>query len=412
MFQEGIFRPYDIRGEYPKEFDEDFAQLLGSVFCSYIGRGIVVVGRDSRGSSSTLSAKVIDGIVTQGGEVVDIGMVSTPLFYFSVIEKKADGGVMVTASHLGEEFAGFKLVRKGAVAVGGEAFYKETKAAFTHPQAVGGRRGRVESSDVLAAYCRRVVELSGLSVGDIRARVEIKGNEIAQREARMVLEALAIPVVDGEEADVGFQFDPDMDRIAVLGKGGKMRGDVVGGVLAAHFYAGKTVVFDPRYSRGVVEYMKRHGIHTVLSRVGHTFIKETMSKYGAEFCAEGSGHMYFKEMGYVESPHLAMLKFLALMQDTGKGPDELAHLADFWARTDEISFTIDSFEEALRAIDKAKAAYSDAHISTIDGVKIEYSDWGFLLRPSNTEPKLRLIVEAKTAPLLEKRKKEVVALLK
>lgn len=411
MFDESIFRAYDIRGEYEKDFDDDFAKKLGAVVTKHLDAKKLVVARDMRPSSDNLRKQIVEGIISTGCDVIDIGQTSTPLFYYGVISEEADGGIMVTASHLGDEFGGFKIAKRGAVTIGGDKLHEEAKVLFDGDIEEVEIKGRVSEKNLLEIYKDTIIEHSGLNKGDIETSIKLIANEMVVNEARAVTDKLSITVVENGE-DIAFEFDPDGDRLAVYNSNGeKIRGDLIGGMLAGYYYPNQKIAYDLRYSRGVIEYMESKGIEPIPSRIGHTLIKAVMRENEIEFCGEQSGHMFFKEMGYVEVSILAMLKILNVIKKMGKSIDELSQSISTWHTTEEINFSLETRDEALEKIEKAKSQYYDAEINDTDGVRVEYSDWGFLLRASNTEAKLRLIIDAKTGELVEEKKAELLELL-
>lgn len=409
MHKKEIFKAYDIRGEYGKDFDSEFAKDLGRVCVEYFKAKKVVIARDARETSTGIAKETISGAVSAGAEVVDIGVCSTPLFYFSVIKEKANCGIMITASHLGEEFNGFKITGEKAVAIGGEEFLQKAESLFGVKREE--KKGEAESKSFLNEYIEESIKLAQIKTGDIKIPMKISGNEIIINEIGAIVEKLNLNLVKSGE-EVLFEFDPDGDRIMVINKNGrKVRGDLIGGLLAGEYFEGKKVVYDLRYSRGVLEYLSRKKITALPSRVGHALIKAVMRKENADFCGEQSGHMYFKEAGSVESSMLAMLLVLKTLQGSGKSVDELVKEVSSWHTTEEINFELDSREKIKEILENIKNKFKDGKIDETDGVKIEYPNWGFLLRASNTEPKLRLIVDAREEGLMREKEEEIVSWL-
>lgn len=411
MFNESIFKAYDIRGEYGKDFDDDFAKKLGAVVAKHLGAKKLVIARDMRPSSDNLRKQIVEGITSVGCDVIDIGQTSTPLFYYGVINEEADGGIMVTASHLGDEFGGFKVARRDAITIGGDKLREEARALFEKGLEKVEVKGEISEKNILDSYRDAVIKHSGLNKGDIETSIKLTANEMVAKEVITVTETLKIPTVENGES-IGFEFDPDGDRLAVYNSDGeKIRGDLIGGMLAGYYYPNQKIAYDLRYSRGVIEYMESKGIEPIPSRIGHTFIKAVMRENDIEFCGEQSGHMFFKEMGYVEVPILAVLKILNIMEETEKSIDELSQSTSMWSTTEEINFSFDNRDRTLAQIEKVKSKYSDGDLNDMDGIRVEYPDWGFLLRASNTEAKLRLIIDAKNEKLLQEKKKELLELL-
>ncbi|MEX0870026.1 MAG: hypothetical protein WDZ39_01185 [Candidatus Spechtbacterales bacterium] len=408
---ESIFKAYDIRGKYGEEFDNDFAYKLGSVLAIYLGAKNIVISRDMRPSSAELAKHVVAGVISTGCNVIDIGPSSTPLFYFGVINEKADGGVMITASHLGDEFNGFKVTREKAITIGGDELLEKTRELFNSELQIADAPGKTVKKDLIVEYTETAIGHSGLRAGDIESSIKLIGNEMVVKEARAVADKLSISVVE-EGENIGFEFDADGDRLVLVSANGEsIRGDLVGGLLAGYYYPNSKIAYDLRYSRGVLEYLESKGIELIPSRIGHTLIKAIMREHELDFCGEHSGHMFFKEMGYAEAPTLAMLKVLNILEETGKNIDNLVSEVSKWYTTDEINFTFESREKITEIIGAVKEKYSDGEINEMDGLRVEYSDWSFLLRASNTEAKLRLIVDARTEELLESEKSELVELI-
>lgn len=337
MFSKEIFRAYDIRGEYNKEFDNDFAFKLGEVLVRYLNAKKIVVSRDARDSSGEIVNHVIEGITSTGCDVIDIGVTSTPLYYYGVITEGAGGGVMITASHMGDKFNGFKITGARAVNIAGDTFWESVSELFDE-NTESESRGEVFTKDILADYVESVVEHSGLKPGDIKSSMKLIGNEMIINEARAVAEKLSISIVENGE-NIAFEFDSDGDRLAIFNPNGKkIRGDLIGGMLAGYYYPNSKTVYDIRYSRGVLEYMRSKGIKPIPSKIGHTLIKAVMREHEVNFCGEQSGHMYFKEMGYVEASTLALLKIMNVIKETGKNIDELIEPINKWSTTEEINF--------------------------------------------------------------------------
>jgi len=406
-----IFKAYDIRGIYGEEFDNDFAHKLGMVIATYLKAKKLIVSRDMRPSSDELSKHLIDGIISTGCDVIDMGSTSTPLFYFGVISENTDGGIMITASHLGDEFNGFKITSKGAESIGGEKLLENTTELFDTKIEDGNEPGKIFKKDFLKIYTEEILKHSKMEPGSIKIPIKFIGNEMILKEARAVANKMNISVVEKGER-LSFEFDADGDRLTVISSNGeKIRGDLIGGLLAGYYFPNNKIAYDLRYSRGVLEYMRSLGIELIPSRIGHTLIKAVMRKHKIEFCGEHSGHMFFKEMGYVEVPMLAALKILNILVQTGKSIEDIISKISNWSTSEEINFTVSDRKKIAKIITGIKNKYNDADINEIDGVLVQYSDWGFLLRASNTEAKLRLIVDAKTEDILNKEKQKLLYLL-
>src|SRR3989338_6339322 len=263
MFSEKIFKAYDIRGEYGRDFDTHFAKKLGGVLVKHLNAKKLVVSRDMRPTSEALVQEVTAGAVSAGCDVIDLGTTSTPLFYFGVINEGADGGVMVTASHLGDEFNGFKITKKNAVVIGGDELLESAKDLFEKDVVETGKKGEVSSKSILEKYVKSSIKLSWLEPGEISTAIRFIGDEMILAEFRAVASALKINVVESGE-EIGFELDADGDRLMILNSSGrKIRGDLIGGLLAGYYFEGKKVIYDPRYSRGVLEYLKSKSIEAI-----------------------------------------------------------------------------------------------------------------------------------------------------
>ncbi len=408
-----IIKAYDIRGKYGHDFDDEFAYMLGRALVNYLDARELVISRDERETSDVLSQKLIQGIISTGCHVIDIGKTSTPLFYYGVIDMKSIGGVMVTASHLGPEYSGFKITGNNAVIIGKNSGLDEVLEYMAQDgNQVSKEKGDIIQKSILNKHIQWVTNLCGLSKGAVKQKVKLIGNNMALGELMPVLDTLGIEHVD-DGYDIAFEFDPDVDRIIVLNyKGEYIRGDLIGGMIANYYYKGKKIAYDVRYSKGVIEYLESHGLDLVPTRVGHTLIKEVLLEHDLEYGGEGSGHMFFKETGHVESTVLAMLRILRILHETGQTVDELIKPLDTWFNTWEINTRLESRQRANEIIEQAKVKYSDGKLNHMDGIIIDYPDWRFLLRISNTEPMIRLIVDAKTKELMEQKRDELLALIK
>lgn len=447
----GIFKAYDIRGVVPTELDADMARKIGHAFARHIGGKRLLVGQDMRVHSPEIAGAVIDGMRDAGADVVSIGLASTPMTYFAIGSQDVDGGLCVTASHNGGEYNGMKLCGRGATPIskvnGIGAI--ETMCAEPYP-GVLGERGGLEELDLLGAYADHVASFVDME-GDVslcidaangmaghtlpgvlghvpRAKVETLFMEpdgtFPNHEANPIKEENLDDVralVKEKAADLGVGFDGDADRCCFVDETGRtVPADLMTALLAREFLAkepGGHIVYDLRSSWVVKEEIERAGGHAIRDRVGHSFIKATMRDKGAVFAGELSGHFYFRDNFVCDSGVLAMVNALNLLAREANRGRTLSSLVEDLRRyhaTGEINFEV---EDKAAAIALLKEKYADGRQDELDGITVEYGDlssddwWWFNVRMSNTEPLLRLNLEAKRPGTRDARKDEIVALL-
>lgn len=409
-FDPGILRNYDIRGEYGVDFDDEFAQRLGAAVVAQFQAKTLVVARDERPSSLTLTQAVMKGIIDAGCDVIDIGEASTPFFYYVVTQHDVPAGIMVTASHMGEEFNGFKVCKHDAMTLGKNSGLAELAALIRQKELpFAATPGTISPGQYHTEHADFIISHAHLEQDEVSVKVAIDAPPMIQKELEVIFNRLGIvPVSLGY--DIQFDFDADGDRLTVYNAQGKqIRGDLIGGVIAARE---AKIAYDIRYSRGVIDYLKAKEITVIPSKIGHTLIKQTLKEHQADFCGEGSGHMMFRELNYAESTQLALLKILKILAIESKTIDQLVAPMETWAYSGELNTPIAGWPDSVKPIlEKIKQHYPDATISELDGLKVDYPDWWFLLRASGTEPLIRLIVEARTKEMLEEKIKEVQALI-
>jgi phosphomannomutase len=436
-----IFRSYDIRGVIPSELDAEGAEKIGAAFVVAIKAGVVVVGRDMRKSGDQLTPAVIKGITAQGADVVEVGKVTTPLLYFSVWQANAAGGVMVSASHNPAEYNGFKLTKAQAVPIGKESGLEEIKKlALSTPLPPASRQGKVISANYTAPYLayatrgverinkhlRIVIDFGNGAVGFLRepllerlptqtlTQCEEPDGSFPHHEANPLKEENVKDLqarVREEKADLGAAFDGDGDRVGFVDEQGEIvPGDLVTALLAQEIlrdHPGTKIIYDVRCSRVVAEAIQAAGGVPVLGKVGHANIKAQMRQEQAVFAGELSSHFYFDDY-YFESGIKALTLLLLLRSRANKPLSALVAPLRKYAKAPEMNFAIEDKAEAIKML---QARYRDGEQLTLDGLTVSYPDWWFNVRPSGTEPLLRLNIEANTAELLEKKKEELFALL-
>ncbi len=429
-----IFKAYDIRGLYGPEMDETTAQAIGRAFARVLARLRhkqphelrIGLGRDMRLTAPAMAAELRDGLIFEGATVLDAGMVATEMLYHLVGSRRLDGGAMVTASHNPKAYTGVKLVREGALALSGDAgigdVQREIESGLGH--APGG--GSLEEVDIWEEYrahalsfidpkkvlpMKLVVDggngMSGPMVGPILRELGLHLDEIyfepdgefPDHEPNPLLEEnrrMIIERVRSAGVDLGIAWDGDADRCFFFdGTGEFCDGDFVCALLARAALAkspGATILFDPRSSRAVPDLVAAEGGHSALSRVGHAFFKARMREEHAAFGGEVSGHYYFRDFWCADSGTIPALLMLELLSTDGRSLAQL--MEEFRSRyfiSGEINSKVGDPEAKL---EKIAAHYADGEIRRLDGISIDFPEWHFNLRPSNTEPLLRLNLES------------------
>jgi phosphomannomutase len=443
-----VFKAYDVRGIYPDELDEEGAYAIGRAYAEQFEPARVAVGRDMRLSAPSMSQAVMSGLAESGTEVLDLGMVGTEMVYFAVGSLGLDGGIAVTASHNPKQYTGMKVVRAGALPVGGESGLldiRDRALSFVENRGqtpVEGNDKEIRSYDIWPAFVDRV--LSFVDVEEIKPlRVVIDAaNGMAGAMLPPVLERLPIEAIrcyfepDGafpnhepnpllpenrefivrktleETADLGVAFDGDADRCFFVDDTGEfVPGDFATALLADAVLEkepGAKIIYDVRASWAVPETIERAGGIPIVSRVGHAFIKHVMRQEGAAFGGEVSGHYYFRDFSQADT---GVVPFLLMLELISKKAQNLsAILGPFRERyfiTGELNTPVADVDEVL---ERLEGRYSgQGTVSHLDGVSVDAGDWRMNIRPSNTEPLLRLNLEARTREQMERKRDEVLA---
>ncbi len=438
-----VFKAYDVRGIYPTELDETLAYKIGRAFAVYLQPRQVVVGRDMRISSPVLAEAVIRGLVDQGVDVTDVGLVSTDALYFAVGRYRFDGGIMVTASHNPPEYNGFKLCREEAQALSidrgiGEIRDLVLQGTFPEPD----RPGRVTQRDILDDFAEHVLSFIDPTVIRPYTIVVDAGNGMGGLIAPKVLGRLPVRIIplyfelDGRfphhvpnpiepenirdlqrailehRADFGIAFDGDADRMFILDEHGRfVGGDMITALVAKALlqkYPAAKIVYNLICSRAVPETIRAAGGIPIRSRVGHSFIKALMREHDAIFGGEHSGHFYFRDNWYADSGIIAAVTVLELLSREGVTVSQAVAAIDRYYRSGEMNVEARDFDAILRALEEH---FRDGSIDHLDGLTVEYADWWFNARPSNTQPLLRINVEATSPELLESKTREVLAVV-
>jgi phosphomannomutase len=447
MLDPKVFKAYDVRGTYPDQIDEDGAEAVGRAYVEQFEPRRIAVGRDMRLSSPQVQAAVIRGAAGAGADVLDLGLVGTEMLYFAVGSLGLDGGIAVTASHNPKEYTGMKIVRRGALPVGGESGLLDVRDRAVSGAATsrGLTPGQVQEYDVWPAYVERV--LSFVDVSEMRPlRVVIDAaNGMAGAMLAPVLERLPIEAVrcffepDGsfpnhepnpllpenrefivrktleEGADLGVAFDGDADRCFFVDDGGEfVPGDFATALLAETVLErepGAKIIYDVRASWAVPEAIERAGGVPLVNRVGHAFIKARMRKEDAAFGGEVSGHYYFRDFSQADSGVVPFLLMLELVSRRGRRLSEiLAPLRERYFISGEINARVTDVALKLQELKERYA--TEGRVSHLDGVSVDAGDWHFNVRPSNTEPLLRLNLEARSRELMERKRDELLELIR
>jgi phosphomannomutase len=442
----GIFKAYDVRGTYPDQLEEGMARAIGRSFPQVLDptdlerTRTIVVGRDMRPHGVPLAEALIEGLLEAGMDVLDIGLATTPMSYFAVGRLEAAGGVQVTASHNPPQYNGFKFSLGDARPVSGDGGIPEierlARAGGPEPAATPGTRstgsitepyrrhllsflesGRrlkvvVDAANGMGCLYRSLLEEADLDLDLLY--FELDGSFPNHEPNPLRLENLRDLCQRVKEvgADLGVAFDGDADRAAFVDERGEPIGSdlstaLIAGELLEHD-PGKAVVYDLRSSRAVAEYIREKGGVPIRERVGHSFIKATLREHDGSFGGELAGHYYFRDNYHADCSLMAVFEMLNLLRRRDEPLSQIVAPLARYAKTPEINFEV---EDKAGMIVELARRYSDAEIDYVDGITVQYADWWFNVRPSNTEPLLRLVAEADTAELLEQKQSDLLELL-
>ena len=448
-FDPGVFKAYDVRGLYPSQINEELATLIGRAFVAHLDAQRIAVSRDMRLSSPTVAAAFIEGARTQGADVVDLGLLGTDQMYFAVARDGLDGGAQITASHNPGQYNGIKLVGEQALPLSGDAGISDIRDmllgdALPEPP---GRRGTLTEAVVLADYLDHVLGFidqaalrpfslvldAGSGIGGLvapplfdrlpcrteRLCFDVDGS-FPNHEANPLIEENRRDLVEAvlaSSADAGIAWDGDADRcFFVDGSGEFISGDFITALLAEAFLRktpGATILYDVRASYAVKDTVGAHGGRALMNRVGHAFFKKRMREENAVFGGEVTGHYYFRENFYADNGFIPALLILELMSLRGQTLRELlAPLRERYFISGEINTSLAEARLVNEKIEALATRYADGHQYRMDGISVEYPTWHFNVRPSNTEPLLRLNLEGSTPEEMERRRDEVLELIR
>jgi phosphomannomutase len=445
----GIFKAYDIRGLYPSELDETTARAIGRGFVGYLKASRVAVSRDMRVSSPALAAAFVEGAREQGASVVDYGMLPTDVLYFAVVSDRLEGGAQITASHNPKQYNGIKMVRSEALPLSGDAGIGDIRdmIANDHLPPPSATPGTVTNRDVLPGYVDKVMSFVDSSIVKPFNVVLDAGSGMAGRVAPLLFDRLpcrttrlcfdvdgtfpnheANPLIEEnrrditaevvrQNADIGIAWDGDADRCFFIdGSGEFISGDFVTALLAEAFLLkqpGATIIYDLRASHAVRDTVARYGGRALMNRVGHAFIKQRMRKEDGIFAGEVTGHYYFRDFYYADNGFIPALLILELMSKKNQSlRDLLRPYRERYFISGEINTTLKSMDEVPKKLSALEARYEDATLTRLDGLSVDYDDWHFNLRASNTEPLLRLNLEAQTREMMERKRDEVLEVIR
>lgn len=436
----GIFKAYDIRGIYPEQLNKETAYRIGRALVAFLKVDKVVVGRDCRLSSDALFEALAKGINDQGADVYDIGLSTTPMLYFA--NQKFPAGIMITASHNPKEYNGFKLCREKAIPISGDTGIKEIEILVKKGEfEETGKKGGIIEIDVLDDYVNHVLKFSNLKR---KLKIVIDAsNGAACVTAPKIFEKIdcdfiplyfepdgnfpnhepnqlkdenykdLIKAVKENKADIGIMFDGDADRVGFVDEQGNIIAlDLITALVATHLlkeHTNEKIIYEVRSSWTVKEEIRKQKGIPILWRAGHAFIRNKMREENAIFGGEKSGHFFFRDNFYADNAMIAAMFVLNEISTLDKPFSEIMKPLQRYYNSGEINSSVDYPDEVIKKIEEH---FKDGKIKHIDGLTVEFDDWWFNLRKSQTEPLIRLNLEAKSKELMEKKKEEVLGLVR
>ena len=446
MLKPDVFKAYDVRGIYPTEIDEAGAYAIGRAYVEEFRPKSIAIGRDMRVSGPQMVAALTEGATDGGADVLDIGQIGTEMLYFAVGSLELDGGITCTASHNPKEYTGFKIVRAGALPVGGDSGLPEVRERALAGFGEIARKGKVEKHDIWPAFVERVLSfIDPSAVKPLRVVVDA-ANGMGGRMLEPILARLPqieavrcyfepdgsfpnhepnpllpenrefiVAKVTEEKADLGIAFDGDADRCFFVDETGEfVPGDFVTALFAEIFLAkepGAKIIYDVRASWAVPHTIEQAGGVALINRVGHAFIKHRMRETGAVFGGEVSGHYYFRDFSRADSGIIPCLLMLEYLSKQGKPLSEvLRPFREHYFITGELNTRVSDVAAKLAELEKHFS--SQGKVTHLDGLSVDAADWHFNVRPSNTEPLLRLNLEALSPELMESKRDEVLAIIR
>jgi phosphomannomutase len=442
MINSTIFKSYDIRGTYPNELDEKTAYAIGRGFVKYTGAKNVTVGQDARLSSPALFKGLVEGITAEGANVYNLGQVPTECLYFSVGAYDFDAGIMITASHNPKECNGFKMIKRNGnnIEIIRGKDLSPIVSAGNFEDSVN--KGTVDQKDIWQDFIKHIFSSIKLEkIRDFKIAVDasngVAGLALSKIEDKLSAKIFSLnydpdgnfpnhgpnPLLEGStdqirkeiienKADFGFIFDGDGDRIFLIDENGLLvRADVSLLLMAKYFLkknSGSAIAYNAICSKAVPELIKKWGGNPIRTKVGFVNVREELIKNNGIMGGELSGHYCFRDNFYLDSGILSFLILLQIISEENKKISEIVQELSPYAKSSEMNFEVGNKDEILN---KIKGKYSDGKQDYLDGVTVEYDNWWFNVRPSNTEPLLRLTIEANSQSLLEEKQKEIKALI-
>lgn len=440
-----IFKAYDIRGIYPSHINEEIAYVIGQAYAKFINPKKVALGRDVRLSSPALWEAVKNGLVDHGVDVIDIGVVSTDMMYFAVVNYGLDGGITITGSHNPKDYNGLKMVRKKGVPISGDSGIMDIRdMVVSEYKFTAEKKGSVEQASIVDNYINKVMSVidvkkikpfrvvantnfgtTGIILDKIASRLPItlkvingepNGEFPKGRPDPLIPENRneTIELVKQEGADLGVMWDSDADRCFFIDERGRfLSGYYTSAVLAEYFlqkYPKSKVIVDMKLNRAIIDTIRTFGGIPLENKTGHSFFKERMIHEDAVFGGEVSGHYFFKDFFYLDNGIIPFLLILELMSDTNRKLGDIYEpLFVKYFAIDETNITVGDVNAVIRRLQEK---YKGAKLSYVDGISIEYDVWRANVRPSNTEPLVRLNLEASDPEILQQKNKELLEIIK
>jgi phosphomannomutase len=446
MVNPSIFKAYDVRGLYPSEIDEDAVYKIVQAYVAvFKPKEPVVLGKDVRLSSPSLWQSAAKGLTDAGVDVIDIGTVSTDMIYFSVAKYGYAGGMTISASHNPKEYNGIKFVREKAIAISGDTGIMDMRdQALKDGQIMEPEKGEITKKDIWADYVKHCLSfidskaikpmkivananfgMAGVAVNKILANLPVvieplnfepdgsfpKGKpDPLIPELRLETENL----IKTEKTDLGVAWDGDADRCFIFDEQGNfVDAAYLTAIIAEYFlkkFPGEKIICDVRQIWAIKDTVKENNGELIINKPGHAFIKDTMRKEDALFAGESSGHYFFRDNFYCDNGMIPLLIILEILSKSGLKMSELIKsLREKYFNSGEINTKVNDPDAVIK---NAEEKYKDGNADHIDGVSVEYSDWRFNLRKSNTEPLIRLNIEAKSQKLVDEKVKELMKLIK
>ena len=439
----GIFKAYDIRGIYNKEWNSNTAYKIGFFIPRLLDSNRIIIGRDIRISSDEIFNAVSSGINDAGADVLDIGLCDTPACYFATAFYNIKGSVMITASHNPKEYNGLKISREKAIPVGYETGLDKLEALAAGTVQPSPSKGKTEKLNIKSDYLahldkfkegigkiRAVIDCSdgmaGIFIRDVIKNLDTDITLIYDKPDGTFPNHAPNPLIESnledlkrkvleEKADLGICFDGDADRVMFINENGHfISPDLITALLGLHFFVhypdkpgrDKTVLYDVRSSRSVVEFITKLGGNPTICKVGHSHAKKLLRETNGIYGGELAGHYYFRENYYCDSGMISALTVLSILSMEKKPISGLIAEISHYCYSGELNFKV---KDKSSVMEKILSEYSSGRVNTLDGIRIDFPGWWFNLRPSNTEPYLRLVVEANSKIELDKRVKELTA---